>query len=174
MRRDGGPRPAPAGRVLRRGKILAARRLARRLRPARRRGLRVVFTNGCFDLLHAGHVALLQKARGLGDLLVVGVNADRSVRRLKGPGRPIVPLAERLEVLAALRAVDYVVPFSADTPARLIAMLRPEVLVKGGDYSPETIVGADVVEAAGGRVVTIPMIAGYSTSALVERCRAAS
>jgi len=134
----------------------------------------VVFTNGCFDLLHAGHVALLQKARGLGDLLVVGVNADRSVRRLKGPGRPIVPLAERLEVLAALRAVDYVVPFSADTPARLIAMLRPEVLVKGGDYRRSEVVGAATVEGLGGRVVTLPLRKGRSTTALIRRARRAA
>ncbi|PYP42450.1 MAG: D-glycero-beta-D-manno-heptose 1-phosphate adenylyltransferase [Gemmatimonadetes bacterium] len=136
---------------------------------------RLVFTNGVFDLLHPGHVEYLEQARRLGGHLLVAVNSDRSVRELaKGAGRPIADERARARVLAGLAAVDRVVLFDAPTPLAIISALRPEVLVKGGDYSPETIVGADVVEAAGGRVVTIPMIAGYSTSALVERCRAAS
>ena len=136
---------------------------------------RLVFTNGVFDLLHPGHVEYLEQARRLGGHLLVAVNSDRSVRELaKGAGRPIADERARARVVAGLAAVDRVVLFDAPTPLAIISALRPEVLVKGGDYAPETIVGADVVEAAGGRVVTIPMIAGYSTSALVERCRAAS
>jgi len=150
-------------------KILAAHRAAFLVRRLQGRGREVVFTNGCFDLLHAGHVALLEKARGLGDFLVVGVNSDRSVRRLKGPGRPITPLRERMEVLASLRAVDRVVPFGEETPARLIALLRPDVLVKGADYRHSEIVGRDTVVAWGGRVVTVPLRRGRSTSDLIRR-----
>lgn len=136
---------------------------------------RLVFTNGVFDLLHPGHVEYLEQARRLGGHLLVAVNSDRSVRELaKGAGRPIADERARARVVAGLAVVDRVVLFDAPTPLAVISALRPEVLVKGGDYSPETIVGADVVEAAGGRVVTIPLVAGYSTSALVERCRAAS
>jgi D-beta-D-heptose 7-phosphate kinase/D-beta-D-heptose 1-phosphate adenosyltransferase len=136
---------------------------------------RLVFTNGVFDLLHPGHVEYLEQARRLGGHLLVAVNSDRSVRELaKGTGRPIADERARARVVAGLAAVDRVVLFDAPTPLAIISALRPEVLVKGGDYSPETIVGADLVEAAGGRVVTIPLVAGYSTSALVERCRAAS
>lgn len=143
-------------------------------RRQRRRGRAVVFTNGCFDLLHAGHVALLEAARRHGDVLVVGVNTDRSVRRLKGDGRPIVPLRERLEVLAALRVVDRVVPFAEATPARLIARIRPDVLVKGSDYRARDIVGRDTVVAGGGRVVTVPLRRGRSTSELIRRALRAS
>jgi D-beta-D-heptose 7-phosphate kinase/D-beta-D-heptose 1-phosphate adenosyltransferase len=135
----------------------------------RRAGRKVVFTNGCFDLLHAGHVELLDRARRLGDCLVVGVNSNRSVRVLKGRGRPIVPLAERMELLAGLRMVDCVVSFGAPTPARLIARLRPDVLVKGGDYRAEDIVGYDTVTASGGKVVTVPLRRGQSTSRLIGR-----
>jgi len=150
-------------------KIASARRAASLMRRLQRRGRAVVFTNGCFDLLHAGHVSLLEAARGLGDFLVVGVNTDRSVRRLKGAGRPIVPLGERMEVLAALRPVDCVVPFGEPTPARLIARLRPDVLVKGSDYRTRRIVGRDTVEARGGRVVTVPLRRGLSTTDLIRR-----
>ncbi len=138
----------------------------------RRGGRTIVFTNGCFDLIHPGHVRLLEKARSLGDLLFVGVNSDRSVRRLKGAGRPIMPLAERMELLAGLRMVDYVVPFDADTPARLVARLQPDVLVKGGDYRKRVIVGREVVEGRGGRVVTVALRAGHSTSELIRRAAA--
>lgn len=135
----------------------------------RRSGRKLVFTNGCFDLLHLGHVRYLAQARGMGDCLVVAVNADETVGRLKGGGRPLVPLGERMEVLAALEAVDYVVAFGEETPARLIRELEPDVLVKGGDWSPDQIVGRESVEAAGGRVVSLPFIPGQSTSLLVDR-----
>jgi len=150
-------------------KILKAPRAAARVRLQQSRGRAVVFTNGCFDLLHAGHVALLEAARGQGDFLVVGVNTDPSVRRLKGRGRPIVPLRERMEVLAALRSVDCVVPFAETTPARLVARLRPDVLVKGSDYRVPEIVGREVVLARGGRVVTVPLRRGRSTTDLIRR-----
>jgi rfaE bifunctional protein nucleotidyltransferase chain/domain len=142
-----------------------------------RRGLagRLVFTNGVFDLLHPGHVEYLEQARGLGSHLLVAVNSDRSSRGLvKGAGRPVADERARARVVAGLASVDRVVLFDAPTPLALIQAIRPEVLVKGGDYSREAIVGAEIVEAAGGRVVTIPLVGGYSTSALVERCRAAS
>lgn len=138
---------------------------------SRRAGRRVVFTNGCFDILHAGHVALLEAARREGDVLVVGLNSDASVRRLKGPERPLNGERDRAAVLAALRAVDAVVVFDEDTPLALIRALRPDVLVKGGDYTVDTIVGADVVAAAGGRVVVVPLVAGRATTALVEKIR---
>jgi D-beta-D-heptose 7-phosphate kinase/D-beta-D-heptose 1-phosphate adenosyltransferase len=132
-------------------------------------GERVVFTNGVFDLLHRGHVEYLEEARALGDRLVVGLNTDASVRRLKGSRRPLVPETERAVVLAALECVDLVVPFEDDTPAKLIEAVTPEVLVKGGDYRPDQIVGREWVEAHGGRVVAVPYRPGLSTSALVER-----
>ena len=140
-----------------------------------RKGLsgRLVFTNGVFDLLHPGHVEYLEAARALGDHLLVAVNSDRSARELgKGTGRPVAGDRARSRVIAALEAVDRVVVFDASTPLELIARLQPDVLVKGGDYTRDTIVGADLVEAAGGRVVTIPLIPGYSTTALVEKSRA--
>ena len=133
----------------------------------------VVFTNGVFDLLHPGHVELLEAARREGTALIVGVNSDRSARRLeKGPQRPVTGEAARARVLAALAAVDCVILFDEDTPLRLIQSLEPDVLVKGADYSRAAIVGADVVEARGGRVVRIPLVSGYSTTAIVERLRA--
>ena len=135
----------------------------------------VVFTNGVFDLLHPGHVALLEAARSEGNALIVGVNSDASVRRLgKGTDRPIVPEEARTRVLAALAAVDCVVLFDQDTPLDLIALLLPDVLVKGADYTREKIVGADLVESRGGRVVRVPFVAGYSSTAIVERLRASS
>jgi D-glycero-beta-D-manno-heptose 1-phosphate adenylyltransferase len=134
-------------------------------------GLRIVFTNGCFDLLHPGHIAYLSEARGLGDRLVIGLNDDDSIRRLKGPSRPINPLADRAAMLEALRAVDLLVPFSEDTPLELIGSLRPDILVKGGDYQPETIIGAAQVESWGGEVVVIPFLEGYSSTGLIERIR---
>lgn len=133
----------------------------------------LVFTNGVFDLLHPGHVEYLEAARALGAHLLVGVNSDRSAAALaKAPARPVASEYARARTLAALAAVDAVVVFDEPTPLALIAALHPDVLVKGGDYSRATIVGADLVEAAGGRVVTIPLVPGYSSSALVERCRA--
>jgi D-beta-D-heptose 7-phosphate kinase/D-beta-D-heptose 1-phosphate adenosyltransferase len=153
-------------------KIKSRAELIRALQEHRARGQRVVFTNGCFDLLHIGHTRYLQAARNLGDLLVVGVNTDASVRTLnKGNGRPIMPEAQRAEVLAALACVDYVVLFDESDPGRLIADLQPDILVKGGDWAPDRIVGRDVVEARGGRVTTIPLVSGVSTSAIVEKIR---
>jgi D-glycero-beta-D-manno-heptose 1-phosphate adenylyltransferase len=132
----------------------------------------VVFTNGVFDLLHPGHVRYLAEARRHGDALIVGVNADASVRRLdKGPGRPLTPEGERAEVLAGLRVVDAVVIFDEDTPLEIVTALQPDVLVKGADWAADAIVGRDVVEARGGRVVRIPVAPGYSTSALIARTR---
>ena len=131
----------------------------------------VVFTNGVFDLLHPGHVDILVAARALGDALVVGVNTDDSVRRLKGPDRPVRGERERAHVLAALESVDAVVLFDADTPLELIRALGPDILVKGGDYSVETVVGADDVIARGGRVVIVPLTPGHSTTNTVERMR---
>ena len=138
------------------------------LRAARKT---VVFTNGVFDLLHPGHVRYLAEARRLGDVLIVGVNSDRSVRAIKGPGRPITPEAERAEILAALASVDGVVVFDEDTPHAVIGRLQPDVLVKGADWGADRIVGRDIVEGRGGRVVRIPLAPGYSTTAILARIR---
>jgi rfaE bifunctional protein nucleotidyltransferase chain/domain len=137
----------------------------------RARGETIVFTNGVFDLLHPGHVKYLQDARALGDALIVGVNSDASVRRNKGPSRPINPEAERAEMLAALAAVDAVVIFDEDTPAEIVRALQPDILVKGADWAADQIVGRDTVEARGGRVIRIPLEQGHSTTAIVERVR---
>ncbi len=135
-------------------------------------GHKVVFTNGCFDLIHPGHVAYLEEARSLGDALVVGVNTDQSVRRLhKGAGRPVTQEGDRARVLAALACVDLVVLFGEDTPLQLITALQPDVLVKGGDYQLSDIVGREVVQARGGKVLALPFVPGYSTTALLERIR---
>jgi D-beta-D-heptose 7-phosphate kinase/D-beta-D-heptose 1-phosphate adenosyltransferase len=133
------------------------------------RGKRVVFTNGCFDLLHAGHVKYLQKARGLGDLLVLGLNSDASVRRLKGEKRPLIGEDERAHILAALDCIDYVVLFDQDTPLELITALKPLILAKGGDYTAEGVVGKEVVEAYGGRVELVTFVDGKSTTNIIER-----
>ena len=139
----------------------------------RESGRRIVFTNGVFDVLHPGHVRYLRDARALGDLLIVGVNSDRSVRALgKAPDRPINPEAERAEVLSALASVDAVVVFDDDTPHAIITALQPDILVKGADWGADAIVGRDVVEARGGRVVRIELAKGYSTTAILERVRA--
>lgn len=140
-------------------------------RQAQAQGKKVVFTNGCFDLLHAGHVRYLEAAKALGDCLVVGLNSDASVRRLKGEGRPLNPQEDRAEVLAGLAAVDVVVVFEEDTPAELIAEVLPDVLVKGADWPEDKIVGAEVVKARGGKVVRIPLLEGRSTSALLRAIR---
>jgi len=136
-----------------------------------RRNRRVVFTNGCFDLLHPGHVRCLEQARALGDLLIVAINSDASVRRMKGAERPVMPEGERTEVLAALAAVDYVTVFEEDTPREIIARLVPDVLVKGRDWGPDQIVGRAEVETAGGRVVSIPLEPGWSTTGLLKKIR---
>lgn len=168
----GAPPPDRAGldppgrrprKLLSRGDLLA--------RHGRPRPTRLVFTNGCFDLLHRGHVEYLAAARALGDLLVVGLNTDNSVARLKGPHRPYVPLGDRAAVLAGLASVDVITPFGSDTPGELIAALLPDVLVKGGDYAPEEMIGREEVLAAGGEVVVVPFLEGRSTTGLVRRIR---
>jgi rfaE bifunctional protein nucleotidyltransferase chain/domain len=148
--------------------IADARALIERLRAARKT---IVFTNGVFDLLHPGHLRYLQHARSLGDALIVGINSDRSVRANKGGNRPITPEGERAETLDALSCVDAVVVFDEDTPHAIITALQPDVLVKGADWAEDAIVGRDVVEARGGRVVRVPVAPGYSTTAIVERIR---
>ena len=153
------------------GKILGRDDLAARAAGWRVAGKRIVFTNGCFDLLHAGHLSLLHEAARLGDVLVLAINSDESVRRLKGPERPIVPAAERAALLAALSCVDAVTIFDEDTPLETLRAVRPHVLVKGQDYRLENVVGREVVEAEGGRVALVPLMAERSTSALVERIR---
>ncbi|HET7131464.1 MAG TPA: D-glycero-beta-D-manno-heptose 1-phosphate adenylyltransferase, partial [Gammaproteobacteria bacterium] len=140
---------------------------------AKARGERVVLTNGCFDILHAGHVSYLEEAKSCGDRLIVAVNDDASVRRLKGPSRPITPLADRMAVLAGLAAVDWVVPFGEDTPAELIGKVLPDVLVKGGDYRVEQIAGADTVLRNGGEVRVLGFKPGRSTTALIDALRRA-
>jgi len=137
----------------------------------KRNGRRVVFTNGCFDLLHPGHIRSLELARELGDALVVGLNSDTSVRQLKGEGRPVISALERAEILAALESVDAVVIFDDLTPREVIAALLPDVLVKGGDWPGDRIVGREEVEAAGGRVVSMPVVPGYSTTAVLQKIR---
>jgi rfaE bifunctional protein nucleotidyltransferase chain/domain len=153
-------------------KLSAWEDAARWVRSLQAQGRKVVFTNGCFDLLHPGHVAYLEEARSLGDALVVGVNTDASAARLrKGPGRPVTPEHDRARVLAALACVDRVVLFGEDTPLALITALGPDVLVKGGDYALGEIVGREVVEARGGRVLALPFVPGYSTTQLIDRIR---
>jgi rfaE bifunctional protein nucleotidyltransferase chain/domain len=149
-------------------KVMSRAALVRRLGPRARGRRRVVFTNGCFDLIHPGHVRYLRAARARGDVLVVGVNSDASVRRLKGAERPLVPERARAEVLAALEMVDAVTIFDEDTPLELIRALEPDVLVKGGDWKVRDIVGADVVQARGGVVRSLRFAPGFSTTALVE------
>ena len=152
-------------------KILSVNEMLGERERLRGAGKRLVFTNGVFDLLHVGHVRYLAQARALGDALVVAINSDRCVRELKGPERPVFDEAERAEILAALRHVDYVVVFDDVSPRSLIKSLLPDVLVKGGDYQLDEIHGREEVEAAGGRVVTLPFVAGASTSSLIERMK---
>jgi len=150
-------------------KLRTPQELSRELEQLRRLGKRIVFTNGCFDLLHVGHVRYLKQARALGDLLVVGLNSDGSVKRIKGGLRPILPEQDRAEVLAALACVDFVTIFEEDDPLRIIQLLQPDVLVKGGDWAHDEIIGRECVEERGGHVVTIPYVAGASTSAIIQR-----
>ena len=135
----------------------------------RKKGKKVVFTNGCFDILHVGHVRYLKEAKGYGDILIVAVNSDSSVKTIKGDKRPIVSQSERAEVVAALEMVDYVTMFDEDTPYNVIKKLQPDVLIKGGDWTIDRIVGRDIVEARGGKVIAIPFIKGASTTGIVER-----
>jgi rfaE bifunctional protein nucleotidyltransferase chain/domain len=150
---------------MKKNKIQTASHLASRLAKAKRAGKRIVFTNGVYDLIHAGHVTLLEKARRLGDALVVGINTDASVRRLKGAKRPIASEKDRAKVLAALSDVDYVTFFAEDTPYELIRTLKPDILVKGGDYASDKIVGRDLVK----KVVRIPLVAGRSSSTMIRK-----
>jgi D-beta-D-heptose 7-phosphate kinase/D-beta-D-heptose 1-phosphate adenosyltransferase len=154
-----------------RGKILTTATLPEALSARRARKERIVFTNGCFDLLHVGHTRYLQEARALGDCLIVGLNSDASVQAIKPTGRPIVPQAQRAEVLAALACVDHVVIFDEPDPRNLIAAVQPDVLVKGGDWPIAQIVGREIVQARGGKVVTIPLVPDVSTTTLVQRIK---
>ncbi len=152
-------------------KVKTIRQLKTILAGLRRRGERIVFTNGCFDLLHIGHLRYLQRARRCGDRLVVGINSDRSVKKIKGPLRPLLPQAERAEVLAALSCVDYVTIFDEPDPFAVITALKPDVLIKGSDWGKNNIIGRDVVERRGGRVRRVPLIKGVSTTKLIEKIR---
>ncbi len=154
------------------GEILTLDEAKRRRAAARVLGRRFVFTNGCFDLIHPGHTELLRRARSLGHYLLVGLNSDRSVRAIKGKDRPIQGEQARAQVVAALASVDYVVLFDEDTPLRLIQELLPDILVKGGDYAPSSVVGKAEVEKAGGRVQVIPLVPGFSSSQITDRIRA--
>lgn len=151
--------------------IVSRELLARICAELQQQGGTVVFTNGCFDILHAGHTTYLNRAKSLGEVLVVGVNSDDSVRRLKGPSRPVNTQDDRAVVLSALRSVDYVCVFHEDTPLELITAIQPDVLVKGGDYSIDTIVGADVVLGRGGKVLSLPFVEGKSTTSVIERMK---
>jgi D-beta-D-heptose 7-phosphate kinase/D-beta-D-heptose 1-phosphate adenosyltransferase len=152
-----------------RAKILDLDGLLARLEEVRARGERVVFTNGCFDLLHVGHALMLRQARELGDFLVVAINSDASIRKLKGEGRPVVAEDERAAMLALFDFVDAVIVFDEDVPIPLLERIRPEVLAKGGDYMPETVVGRDLVESYGGRVALVPYLDGVSTTEMIRR-----
>jgi rfaE bifunctional protein nucleotidyltransferase chain/domain len=152
-----------------RHKVLSREMLSRQLAEERREGKKIVFTNGCFDLLHIGHLRYLAEARSLGDLLVLGLNSDASVQAIKGPNRPIIPEEDRAEVLAAMEMVDYVSLFDESTPQQLIEAVQPDVLVKGGDWSIDTIVGREVVWARGGKVLNIPVVEGLSTTRIIQR-----
>jgi D-beta-D-heptose 7-phosphate kinase / D-beta-D-heptose 1-phosphate adenosyltransferase len=149
-------------------KIRTREELQRIIHDLKKKGKRIVFTNGCFDLLHVGHVRYLERAKSLGDVLVVGINSDHSVQGIKGLRRPILPVEERSEILSGLGCIDYITVFDEPTPLELISILQPHVLVKGGDWTREQIVGAEVVEGAGGKVVTIPFVEGSSTTNIIE------
>jgi D-beta-D-heptose 7-phosphate kinase/D-beta-D-heptose 1-phosphate adenosyltransferase len=151
------------------GRVVGVEELVRIRADARAGSMRLVFTNGCFDIVHRGHTELFEAARALGDILVVAINSDASVARLKGSRRPIVAQEDRAAVLAALRAVDYVTIFEEDTPGRIIDLIEPDVLVKGADYEPDEIVGRERVEAGGGEVVRFPLREGFSTEQLLRR-----
>lgn len=154
-----------------RNKIFKSKDLALLIRRAQKKGQKVVFTNGCFDLIHKGHVTYLEKARQQGDILIVALNSDASIRKIKGPTRPINKLSDRLHVMAALESVDYVTSFSQDTPLQLIRLLQPNVLVKGGDWKPDQIVGAPDVLKRGGKVLSITFIKGHSTTKMIARAQ---
>jgi len=152
-------------------KIMNSSALARKIKSLKAKGKRIVFTNGCFDILHVGHVDYLSKARKLGDILVVGLNSDNSVRKIKGLGRPINKELDRAKILSSLYFVDYVTIFDESTPEKLIKQLKPNVLVKGGDWKKDDIVGGNFVASIGGRVATIPFVNGYSTTYLIKKIK---
>jgi len=152
-----------------REKIRKSDELPNIVRGLRSQGRKIVFTNGCFDILHLGHVRYLEEAKRLGDVLIIGLNSDSSVRRIKGEGRPIVPEDERAEVLCALEAVDYVVIFNEDTPKELIELIEPDLLAKGADWREDEIVGRESVEKRGGKVVRVPFVEGVSTTKIIEK-----
>jgi len=154
-----------------RDKIFSLNELKDVLGLYRNTGGRIVFTNGCFDIMHAGHAEYLEEARSMGDVLIVAINSDASVRRLKGPKRPVIGQQDRALMLAALASVDYVVVFEEDTPYELIKVLQPDLLVKGGDWAPDQIVGADIVLAKGGGVMSLPFRPGLSTTTIIARIR---
>lgn len=153
------------------GKVKSLDELKRIAEQARRNRKTVVFTNGCFDLLHRGHVHALREAKALGDILIVAINSDRSVKAIKGPDRPVLSESDRAELIAAMEMVDYVALFDEPDPYDLIRAVRPNVLVKGGDWGPDQIVGADIVEQDGGKVAVIPYLKGFSTTEIIERIR---
>lgn len=153
-------------------KIVNIEGLLEALAPARASGKKIVFTNGCFDILHPGHVDLLARCRAMGDILVLGLNSDASVRRQgKTPPRPVNPFESRAYVLAHLESISHIVGFDDDTPLAVIQAIRPDILIKGGDWSPDKIVGRDFVESYGGKVASLPLIPGFSTTALIERIK---
>ncbi|MGH7855469.1 MAG: D-glycero-beta-D-manno-heptose 1-phosphate adenylyltransferase [Candidatus Binatia bacterium] len=153
------------------GKLKSLTEAAEIASQARKNGKSVAFTNGCFDILHRGHVHILREARTTADLLIVGINSDRLVKSIKGESRPILPQTDRVELIAAMEMVDYVVLFDESDPYQVIAAIKPNVLAKGGDWSTEKIVGADIVAANGGRVAVIPYLPGFSTTEIIERIR---
>jgi rfaE bifunctional protein nucleotidyltransferase chain/domain len=153
------------------GKLKSLEEIKAIVVDARTNGKKVAFTNGCFDLLHRGHVHVLRAARACADLLIVGINSDQSVKQLKGPKRPVLPESDRCELLGAMEMVDFVILFNEPDPYVLISAIRPDVLVKGGDWNTEKIIGADMVEEAGGRVVVVPYIKGFSTTEIIERIK---
>ena len=153
------------------GKLKTLDELIKIAAQARRNGKSLVFTNGCFDLLHRGHVHVLRQAKAAGDLLIVAINSDQSVKAIKGPTRPVAAEIDRLELIAAMEMVDYVILFDEPDPSKLITAIKPNVLAKGGDWGADEVVGADIVERQGGRVLLVPYLKGYSTTEMIERIR---
>jgi len=150
-------------------KVLSLKKIVEIRKELKREGKKVVFTNGCFDILHKGHVYLLKRAKKLGDVLIVGLNSDSSIKRIKGEKRPIFSTRDRAFVLSAIDVVDYIVIFNEDTPLKLIKAIEPDVLVKGADWDMKSIVGREIVEGLGGRVVRIPVLKGFSTTSIIQR-----
>lgn len=165
MKRAGGQ----VARVKGQGKIMTADALSRKLASLRAKGKKIVFTNGCFDIIHVGHVDYLSKARSMGDILAIGLNSDSSVRRLKGKGRPINKEEDRAKVLSTLYFVDYVTIFSDDTPELLVRKLRPDIMVKGADWRGRKVAGADFVKSRGGKLRFVPFVDGFSTTSLIKK-----